>query len=321
MTGGGGDGPLLECVPNVSEGRDPAVLDALADAASSVEGAALLHLDADASHHRAVLTLAGPAGPLGEAVFRLVRVASERVDLSRHAGEHPRIGAADVVPFVPLAGMDLGRGPGGAVIRGASMEAAVSLARRTGSRIAEELGIPVFLYGEAARRPGRTVPAAFRRGGFEALREAVATDPEREPDLGPRRVHPTAGATAVGARRPLVAFNVYLETRDVEVARRIARRVRASGGGLPGVQALGFRVDGRAQVSTNLLDVETTGPAELFDAVRREAAEERVGVADSEIVGLVPERALPPDADRRLRLRTPGAGRVLEARIRSAFGG
>lgn len=314
-------GPLLESVPNVSEGRDPEVLAALREAVRSVDGVALLHLDPDASHHRTVVTLVGPANPLEEAVFRLVRTASERIDLTRHVGEHPRIGAADVVPFVPLAGLDPGRSPHGVPLRGASMEVAVAAARRTGARIAGELGIPVYLYGEAARRPDRAVPAAFRRGGFEALRETIGADPAREPDLGPGRVHPTAGATAVGARGPLVAFNVYLASDDVEAAHRIARRVRTSGGGLPAVQALGFLVDGRAQVSTNLLDPDVTGPAALLEAVRREAEAEEVGLDGSEIVGLVPRRVLPDDPDRTLGLRTPAAERVLEDRIVAALAG
>lgn len=314
-------GPLLESVPNFSEGRDPDVLAALSEAASSVDGAALLHVDSDASHHRTVATLVGTVAALEEAVFRAVRLAAERIDLTRHVGEHPRIGAADVVPFVPLARLDPGRRSDGVAIRGASMEAAVAAARRTGARIAGELEIPVFLYGEAARRPDRDVPAAFRRGGFEALRDAIATDPDREPDLGPPRVHATAGATAVGARPLLVAFNVYLDTGDVEVAGRIARRVRASSGGLPAVQALAFLVDGRAQVSTNLLDPWTTGPAELFEAVAEAAREQGAGVEASEIVGLVPRDVLPSNPDRALRLRTPAADRILEDRIREAAGG
>lgn len=311
--------PLLESVPNFSEGRDPEVVSALAAAADSVEGAALLHVDSDASHHRTVLTLAGAPAALGEAVFRAVSVAAERIDLTRHAGEHPRIGAADVVPFVPLDGLELGAGPDGRLLEGGDLAAAVDLARETGARIAGELGLPVFLYGAAARREGRHVPASFRRGGFERLRETIATDPERAPDLGPRRVHPTAGAVAVGARPPLVAFNVYLASDDVEAARRIARRVRAADGGLPAVQALGFQVGGRAQVSTNLLDPDVTPPARLLEAVRREARAEGLEVAGTEIVGLAPARALPTDPDRALALETPAAERVLETRIRQAF--
>lgn len=307
-------GPLLACVPNVSEGRDEAVIDALAGAADSVPGAALLHVDPDPWHHRTVLTLAGRPGPVADAALRLVEAAAARIDLTAHTGEHPRIGACDVVPFVPLEGLDLGEGAG------AGMAECVAAARGCGRRIADELEIPVFLYGEAALREGRDAPAPFRKGGFEALRDAIADDPDREPDLGPRRVHPTAGAVAVGARPPLVAFNVYLATTDVEAARRIARRVRASGGGLPALQALGFEVDGRAQVSMNLLDVDVTPPLRALEAVREEAQRAGVEVDRSEIVGLVPARALPEDPDRALALGEPAAGRVLEARIREALG-
>ncbi len=309
-----GAGPLLACVPNVSEGRDGAVIDALAEAADSAPGAALLHVDSDRWHHRTVLTLAGPPGPAAEAAFRLVGAAVERIDLAAHAGQHPRIGAADVVPFVPLAGLDLGGRDG------AGMDACVATARSFARRVADELEVPTFLYGEAALREGRNAPPPFRKGGFEALRDAIGEDPAREPDFGPRRVHPTAGATAVGARPPLVAFNVFLATGDVEAARRIARRVRASGGGLPALQALGFEVRGRAQVSMNLLDVDRTPPLRALEAVRREAGREGVGVDGSEIVGLVPARALPDDSDRALGLRSPGADRVLERRIREALG-
>lgn len=306
--------PLVECVPNFSEGRDPEVIEALVGAADSFDGAAVLDVDADRWHNRTVLTVVGGPEALGHAVLDSVREATERIDLNRHRGEHPRIGAADVVPFVPTDGLDLGG------VRGAGMPPCVELANRVGRRVADDLRVPVFLYGEAARRPGREVPAAFRRGGFEELRDAIEQDPEREPDFGPPRVHPTAGASAVGARRPLVAFNVFLDTADVEVARRVARRVRASGGGLPAVQALGFDVDGRAQVSTNLLDVDVTSPRQVFEAVREEAAGEGAGVERSEVVGLAPERALPEDARESLLLDTDPAAKSLERRIREAAG-
>lgn len=305
--------PLLECVPNVSEGRDREIVDAVAGAAASVEGVAVLHVDADRWHHRSVITLAGPVAPLVEAAFLLVREAASRIDLTDHRGEHPRIGAADVVPFVPLRGLALGGRPG------ADMDAAVGAARRLAPRITEELEIPTFLYGEAALRPGREAPSSFRKGGFEELRDAIADAPERSPDFGPRRVHPTAGATAVGARPPLVAYNVYLDTDDVGTADRIARRIRTSGNGLPALQALGFEVEGEAQVSMNLLDVDVTPPARALAAVREEARRLGVETVGSEIVGLVPARALPEDPDRALALRTPAAGRVLEEAIREAL--
>lgn len=313
---GAGASPLVECVPNVSEGRDDDLVAAVAEAAASVTGAAVLDVDSDRWHHRTVLTVVGAPDPLAEAVFRAVREAALRIDLDEHAGQHPRIGAADVVPFAPLAGLDLGLDG----YRGAGMPRCVELAGRVGRRIADELEIPVFLYGEAAHRAGREVPAAFRAGGFEELRTLIGSDPDREPDFGPRRVHPTAGASAVGARRLLVAYNVFLESDDVDAARRIARSIRASDGGLPAVQALGLEVDGRAQVSTNLLDVDVTSPRDVFEAVRAEAGEMDLEVARSEIVGLAPERAIPADARTALLLDDDPADRSLEGRIRAALG-
>lgn len=306
---------LVECVPNFSEGRDGELIDGLADAASSVDGAAVLDVAPDRWHNRTVITMVGEPDPLAESVFRAVVEAADRIDLNEHEGEHPRIGAADVVPFVPLDDLELDGSPGVDIHR------CVTLAGRLGRRIADELRIPVFLYGEAARRAGRNVPASFRKGGFETLRETIEKDPDRKPDFGPPRVHATAGAAAVGARRILVAYNVFLDTDDVEIARRIARSIRASGGGLPHVQALGFRVDGRAQVSTNLLRVRSVPPLEVFEAVQREAGEEGVEVAGSEIVGLAPEEALPDDARESLMLNVDPAEKSLERKIREAYGG
>lgn len=306
---------LVECVPNFSEGRDRAVIDALAGAAASVDGAAVLDVDPDRWHNRTVITMVGEPEPLAEAAFRAVREAAGRIDLTEHEGEHPRIGAADVVPFVPLDGLDLDGAPGAGIHR------CVELAGRLGRRVADDLRIPVYLYGEAARKPDRKVPAPFRKGGFEELREAIGTDPDRKPDFGRPMVHPTAGATAVGARRLLVAYNVFLDTRDVSLAERIARSIRASSGGLLRVQALGFEVDGRAQVSTNLLDVDVTSPLDVFEAVRREAEEAGAEVIGSEIVGLAPERALPGDARQSLLLDVDPGEKSLERRIREAYGG
>lgn len=305
---------LVECVPNVSEGRDEDVREAIAGAVTSVPDVALLDVDADRWHNRTVYTFVGPVESVGEAAFRLVREAAARIDLRRHRGQHPRIGAADVVPFVPLAGLDLGG------LAAGRMQACTGLAGRIGQRIAGELGIPVFLYGNAARRAERVVPAPFRRGGFEALREAIGHDPARLPDFGPGRVHPSAGAAAVGSRSILVAYNVFLDTTDVEVASAIARAIRESSGGLPRVQALGFLVGGRAQVSTNLLDVDVTPPAAVYRAVREEAERRGVSPVRGEIVGLAPERCLPADARETLGLDVDPADRALEPRIRRAFG-
>ncbi|HKK27580.1 MAG TPA: glutamate formimidoyltransferase [Gemmatimonadota bacterium] len=304
--------PIVECVPNVSEGRDPEVIEAIRVAAASVPDVALLDVDSDEWHNRTVYTFVGPAEEVGEAAFRLVREAAGRIDLRRHRGQHPRIGAADVVPFVPLTGLDLGG------LAAGSLQACKALAGRVGQRIAGELGIPVFLYGEAARRPERAVPAPFRKGGFEALRESIGRDPVRLPDFGSGRVHPSAGATAVGARTLLVAYNVFLDTDDVEVASAIARAIRESSGGLPRVQALGFLVRGRAQVSTNLLDVDATPPAAVWSAVREEAVRLGTRALRGEIVGLAPERCLPEEGAP-LGLEIDPRSRALEPRIREVL--
>lgn len=298
--------PLLECVPNFSEGRDKAVLEALREAGGSVEGAALLDVHADRFHHRSVFTLAGHPDAVAEAAFRMVRVAVDRIDLRSHRGEHPRIGAADVVPFVPLKGIE--------------MFDAVAVAEATGDRIVRELGVPVYLYGEAAGRPERETLATIRRGGFEGLLEAVESDPGRAPDLGPARLHPSAGAISVGARDVLVAYNVFLGTDDVEAARAIARGIRSSSGGLPALQALGFRVEGRAQVSMNLLDVDRTPPVAAYREIRRRAEAKGVEVDRSEIVGLVPERALSAEDAREIRMEGSREERLLERRIAEALG-
>ncbi len=276
---------LLESVPNVSEGRRATIVDALAEAVASVPGAYLLDRSSDPDHNRSVLTLAGEAEPVCRALERLVEVAIETIDMDEHEGEHPRIGAVDVVPFVPLGTT--------------SMAEAVAVARDFGRRIAERFELPVYLYGEAALRPDRVKLADIRRGQYEGLKREIGQR-GREPDFGPARMHPRAGATAVGARPFLIAWNVDLETSDLEVARRIARRVRESGGGLPKVQANGFWIAerGRAQVSMNLLDFRITPIWRVWEAVAELAAEEGVGVAESELIGLAPLAALLDVADR-----------------------
>ncbi len=295
-------GALVECVPNVSEGRDAAKIEELA-AACSVEGAHLLDRHSDADHNRTVFTLAGPPEAVVEAGIRLAGKAAELIDLNRHRGVHPRIGALDVLPFVPL--------------RGISLEECARLAVRAGERIWEEHRIPVYLYGAAARRPERRRLAEIRRGGFEALREAAARDPEKAPDIGGPRLHPTAGATAAGARRVMIAYNVLLDTPDVAVAERIARRIRASSGGLPHVQAMGVYLPhrGLAQVSMNLTDYEATPLHEVFLAVAREAERESVGIHSSEIVGLIPRRALEMASGVDLKWENLKPDAVLENRL------
>ncbi len=266
---------LIESVPNYSEGRRLEVVDELAAAVTSTPGVHLLDRTSDASHNRSVLTLAGEADAVTRALEATVAVAIREIDMEAHTGEHPRIGAVDVVPFVPLGET--------------TMDQAIAQARMFGRSIAERYGIPVYLYARAAARPDRTRPADVRRGGYEGLRDEIATS-GRGPDFGPARTHPRAGAMAVGARPFLIAWNINLDSRDVDLAKRIARRVRESGGGLPAVQANGFMIEELdcAQVSMNLLDFETTPVWRVWEEVRAVAAEDGVGLRESELIGLAP---------------------------------
>jgi len=292
--------PLVECVPNFSEGRDRATIDALRSAITEVAGVQLLDVQSDSAHNRSVFTFVAPPAAVVDAAFAALRVATQRIDLTRHSGEHPRMGATDVVPFVPVAGI--------------TMDECVALARTFGERVGKELEIPVFLYARAATRPERVLLPDVRKGEFEGMRERTL-----EPDFGPNRVHPTAGATAIGARPFLVAYNVYLDTSDVSIAKEIAKQIRTSSGGLPAVQASGFEVAGLAQVSMNLLDIDITPPATVFGAVKALAAKRGVEVKKSEIVGLIPERAIIDAAGRFLQL-PDAADHTLEAKIRAAQG-
>src|SRR5438067_369622 len=297
--------PLVECVPNFSEGRDSATLDALRAAIASVLGVRLLDVQADPSHNRSVFTLVARPDAAAEAAFRAMRGATERIDLTRHSGEHPRMGATDVVPFVP--------------VRDVTMDECVAVARRLAERAATELGIPIYLYARAATRPERERLPDIRKGEFEGLRDRIGQDPAADPDFGPNRIHPTAGATAIGARPFLVAFNIYLDTGDVRVAKEIARQIRTSSGGLPAVQAAGFEVDGHAQVSMNLLDIDTTSPAMVFAAVHSRARARDVDILRSEVVGLVPERAILAAGAACLKV-PDAADHLLEEKIRALDG-
>src|SRR5215216_3110926 len=299
---------LIECVPNFSEGRRPEVVAAIRDAIAGVAGAAVLDVSSDASHNRTVITFVAPVDSAADAAFAGVRTARDLIDLTTHQGEHPRLGAADVVPFVPL--------------EGATMEDCVALARALGERVARELEIPVYLYERAATRPDRENLADVRRGEFEGLRDEIGHNPAREPDFGPKRVHPTAGAVAVGARPFLVAYNVYLgDATHLPVAKRVAKAVRGSSGGLRHVKALGLEVDGQAQVSMNLVDIEQTPLHRAFDVVKMEAAASGAATTWSEIVGLIPERALFDAAARHLQLDQFSPDQVLERRVRDARAG
>lgn len=299
-------GQIVECVPNFSEGRNAETFRALIEVVGAVPGVALLDHTMDPDHHRSVLTFAGSPDAVGEAAYRAVRLAVERIDLRMHRGVHPRIGAADVVPFVP--------------IRGVTMRDCIELACALGRRIGRELDIPVFLYEEAATRPARARLETIRLGGLAGLAHRMKTDPEWVPDFGPCRLHPSAGATVVGARRILVAFNVNLDTNDLDIARAIAKTVRQSGGGLAGVKAIGVSLAGRGhvQVAMNLVNIEDTPVHAAFEAVRREAERRGVRVAGSELIGLVPREAVRQAETRGLRLESFDPSNVLETRLEQA---
>jgi glutamate formiminotransferase len=294
---------LIECVPNISEGRDKAAIEAIAAAVGAVPGIRLLDVQSDAAHHRSVLTFAGDRPALLPAVLALFERTLAQVDLRRHQGEHPRLGAVDVVPFVP--------------IEGATMADCVSLAREAGAAVAERFGVPVFLYEEAAATPARRNLEEIRRGEFEGL-AAKMRAPEWAPDFGPTAPHPSAGATVIGARMPLIAFNINLATDRLDVAKRIASAVRMSSGGFRFVKAMGIVLEERGvvQVSMNLTNYEKTPIFRVFEAVKREAARYGVAILESEVVGLVPSAALVQTAEYYLQLEGFRPAQVLEARLR-----
>ena len=295
---------LIECVPNVSEGRRPQVVAAIAAAIDGVAGVRLLDQSSDPAHNRSVFTFAGDAGPVYQAVLALFDAAIPAIDLRVHRGAHPRLGAVDVVPFIPLGG--------------ASMLDCVALARQTAAAVAERFQIPVFLYEEAASSSERRNLADIRRGEFEGLASKM-TASGWAPDYGPPHPHPTAGAVVIGARAPLIAFNVNLATDRLDVARAIAAAVRHSSGGLPFVKAMGVALDHRGivQVSMNLTNYERTPMVRVFEEVRREAERRGADILESEIVGLVPEAALPADPEHSLQLAGFTPSQVLEKRLQS----
>ncbi|MBI2189324.1 MAG: glutamate formimidoyltransferase [Acidobacteria bacterium] len=296
---------IIECVPNVSEGRRPEVVDALVDAVRRTPGVRLLDYSSDASHNRSVITMAGDAAGLRNAVLALFEAALPRLDLRSHTGEHPRIGAVDVVPFVP--------------IEGAGMADCVALARETAAEVAERFEVPVYLYEEAATRPSRTNLEDIRRGQFEGLTAKMA-DPEWTPDFGPSHPHPSAGASVIGARMPLIAYNINLATDRLDVAKKIAAAVRYSSGGFRYVKAMGVTLADRGivQVSINVTNYEKTPLFRVFEAVRREAARYGVSVLESEIVGLVPAAALVHTAEHFLQLTSFTPDQILEHKLRNA---
>ena len=294
---------LVECVPNFSEGRKPEVVDRLVETIQSVDTACVLDTHLDPDHNRSVITFVASHDHVVEAAFRAVELASRLIDMRVHQGVHPRLGATDVLPFIP--------------VRDVTMDDCVSIAHHAGRRIASELSIPVFFYERAARRPDRVNLEDVRRGALELLREQIATEPSRTPDEGPLMVHETAGAIAVGARPFLIAFNINLKTSDITVARQIARTIRARHGGLPFVKALGFELStrGLVQVSMNLINYEATGMTAAYDAVRDETERLGVEIAGTEIVGLVPAAALDRSAEYFQKLENFSQDKVLENRL------
>lgn len=294
---------VVECVPNFSEGRRKEVVDKIVYSIRSVPGIKVLDVEMDADHNRSVVTFAGNKESVQEAAFRGARAATELIDLTKHKGEHPRMGALDVLPFVPIAGV--------------TMDDCVEIANKVGARIARELKVPVYLYEAAARRPERKNLENIRRGEFEGLRSAILTDNDRYPDYGPRALHPTAGAVAIGARMPLIAFNMNLASTDLDAAKEIAKKIRASSGGMPHVKALGFFLKERnmVQVSMNLTNYTVTPVSKVVEAVEKEAKSRGIEVAEGELVGLIPLEALCDVAARFLRLKQFNSSQVLERRI------
>jgi glutamate formiminotransferase len=297
---------LIECVPNFSEGRRPEVLEEIVRAVRSIDGVTLLDYSRDETHNRSVVTFAGSAEPVVKAATAAVGRALELIDMEQQTGAHPRIGSVDVIPFVPLGTT--------------RMEECVDLARRFGEQIARTFELPVYLYGEAAQRPERRRLADVRKGQYEGLKEEIGVDPERDPDYGPKRMHPRGGAVAVGARKPLIAFNVNLATNDLAIARQIAETIRESSGGMPAVQAMAVLLENPdepryAQVSMNLVDWEQTGIAAVVDEIRRLARKSGVEIDHCELIGLAPAGALLEVAAESLGLRGFSADQALELRL------
>jgi glutamate formiminotransferase len=296
--------PLVECIPNFSEGRRLEVVDAIAQAVSATPGVLLLDRTSDEDHNRSVLTFVGDPQGIEDAAFAAIAKAAELIDMEQQRGEHPRIGATDVVPFVPISSV--------------SMDDCVAIAKRLGKRVGEQLGIPVYLYEKAASRPERENLADLRKGQYEGLKAEIETDPQRKPDFGPSKLG-SAGATVIGARVPLVAYNVFLDTDDVSIARKIAKRIRFSSGGLPYLKALGLLVEGQAQVSMNFTDYTRTGVHTVVDLIRQEAARYGAKVTRSELIGLIPQKAMIDAAAHYLQLSDFKPEQVLELAIQQAI--
>ncbi len=292
--------PLVECIPNFSEARRPEVVEAIIQAITQVPGVHILDRHSDMDHNRTVITFIGSPAAVEQAAFQSIARASQLIDLTHHTGEHPRIGAADVVPFVPISDI--------------TMQECVEMARRLGKRVADELKVPVYLYEDAATRPERQNLENIRRGQYEGLKADILTNPDRKPDFGPAELGP-AGATVIGARQPLIAFNAYLTTDDVSIAQKIAKAIRNSSGGLRFIKAMGVLVEGRAQVSMNLTNFRQTPIARVVELVRREAVRYGVGIHHTELVGLIPQEALNDAAVWYTQLDAFQTDQILEQRL------
>ena len=296
---------LIECVPNFSEGKRPEVIDQIISAITSVKGVKFLDKESDASHNRSVITFIGPAELVGQAAFKAIEKASQLIDMTKHKGEHPRIGATDVVPFIPL--------------RGATMDNCIHLAKEVGKQVGEQLKIPVYLYENAATRPECRNLADVRKGQFEGLCEELGKNPERTPDFGPNKIHPTAGATVIGAREILIAYNVNLDTDYIDVAKRIAKKIRQSSGGMPYVKALGILINKYnrqiAQVSMNLTNYKVTSVKKVFDAIKELALTENIRILESELIGLAPQDAFDGTSHEELQITGFSPEQIIENRL------
>jgi len=291
---------IVECVPNFSEGKDLKVINAIFDAAKSVKSVKVFELEHNASHNRMLFTIVGSPEGVMNSVLESIKTATQLIDMNKHKGEHPRIGATDVVPFVPVADI--------------SMEECADLAAKLGQRVGEELGIPVYLYEAAATRESNRNLANVRVGEYEGLKEEIGKNKERKPDFGPSRFHPTAGAIVIGARKYLVAYNVNLDTKDVQIAKDIAKKIREKDGGLPGVKALGFLVDGHAQVSMNLVDFEKTNFDQAYRAIK-EMENGKWKVVNSEIYGMIPLESLVAAVKNTFKADSFKSDQVLEKKL------
>lgn len=292
---------LVECVPNFSEGRRISVINKIADSAKKIKGIRVLDVEWDKSHNRSLATILGAPSDVLKASFEMVKTATKLIDMRKHNGEHPRIGATDVVPFIPVSGT--------------TIKECVLLSNKLAKRVAEELKIPVYMYEASAKRKDRINLADVRRGEYEGLKEEIEKNPQRKPDYGPSKMHPTAGAIVIGARKYLVAYNVNLDTKDVEIAKRIAGKIREKDGGLPGVKALGFKVGRFAQVSMNLVDFEKTNFDDAYRAIEKEAKRLKVKIRNSEIYGMIPLEALSRAAKNSFKVEGFKSDQILEKRL------